>query len=753
MKNIILAFLLLSASLVTHSPNLKAQNKAPFNIQASAKTTSVLTSPKFKTLDKSESKVGPMINYILSQHQVSVSKSLSADEQTDISKIQVLINSTNKTATLSALSISGVTVQSVSGNIIVVEMPLSKISEISRWEHVKSVKASLERQLLLNKSYLETRLNLVHQGLGLDTTYEGEDVVVGIIDSGIDEEHPDFNDSEGSRILYLWDMSGSGNAPSGFTYGREYTKADIDAGNCYQTDGYSGQGHGTHVAGIAAGNGRAKSGYIGAAPKADIIFVKGFRNSAGFSDGDVINGCKYIFQKASAIGKKAVINLSLGGHVGPHDGTTSFEKGLSNLTGQGKIIVASAGNEGEDDIHLSYTTGGSDLATSKQTVFSVSTGVSLCFIDLWYPSGTVNVSLKAYQKSNGNVLATLDPAIKPGEYAEGNFTVGSTTYAKYYIDATNTSDPGNGYNEALIVLSTEGVYDPTDVYWGLITYGTGTLDAWISNGVFLNASGTEVENPDNDKSIAIPGTCKDVFAVGSYVTKNTWVSMDGNTYIQTGATIDELSTFSSHGPSYDGRLKPEITAPGEVIVAALSGDLLLGSEIPKSHVISGGELRKFQGTSMAAPQVTGTIALLLQKHPIANYDTLLTSFKSTSVSDSKTGSTPNYLWGYGKMDAYEAFMAMGESENVQDNSSGILSRNILASNNLSSVLIPYAIPESESSLMLKLDIFDVLGRKVRSFSIQKNKTFISVDLSSFASGMYFYRVNGYSDMKRILIIR
>ncbi len=719
------------------------------------------TDPKFaitlntKSLKQdSNDKMGPVLRHLLQDSTTRALAVLSQKNTGEKTRYQVLVNSKNSYLTASVLEQFGASVQTIAGEVLVVEASKEVIEQIISNEEISSLKASLTRHLHLNDSRTETQINLIHNGFGLDTTYEGEDVVVGIVDSGIDEDHPDFNTTDGSRIQYLWDMSGSGKTPPNFNYGREYTKADIDAGLCEQTDEASGLGHGTHVAGIAVGNGRGKSGYIGMAPKADIVFVKGFRNGPGFTDGDIINACNYIFQKADALGKKAVINLSLGGHVGPHDGTSALAKALTNLSDKGKIIVASAGNEGSELVHLSYTATGSDFSTAKETLFEVSDKADKCYLSLWYPSGSIFVGLAAYTKS-GTLIGRLQTAVGPGESLEGNFTINNTTYARVLIDASNTNDPGNGDNEVFVVISSEnGQYTPSSVNWSLYTYGAGTFDGWIANGNFLNASGSKIENPDNEKSVAIPATANDVFGVGSYVTKTKWTDIDGSQWSQNGATLNEISSFSSIGPSRDGRLKPEVTAPGEVIIAALSSDLIIGTDILRSHVVQGGELRKFQGTSMSAPHVTGAIALMLQKNPQATYDTLLAAIQTNSDGDSFTGSLPNETWGYGKMNAYKAFLSLSESDpDIFTDTVNVLSQNILVDQNGSSVIIPFSIPSSESKPVLQLEIYDVLGRKVKGVDVRKNELQITLNLNQLASGMYFYRIKGYKDIKRILIVR
>lgn len=285
---------------------------------------------------------------------------------------------------------TGGRVSTIAGDILTAEMPLTAVAALGENEQVHFIQASTKSALKMNLSHVEIGANQVHAGSGLSQSYTGDGVVVGVLDSGIDWKHEDFDWSNGSsRIQYLWDMSGTSNPPSGYAYGTEYTKANIDAGQCSEIDGDGGYGHGTHVTGTAAGSGNAHSDYPGVAPESDIIFVKGIRDhnsNGGFSDSDVIDGCAYIFAKAQQMGQPAVINLSLGGHYGSHDGTSLYEQGLDNLTGPGKIIVAAAGNEGSDLIHTGYTAqAGSGYNEALETVWSVSGNLSAA--DMWHNPG------------------------------------------------------------------------------------------------------------------------------------------------------------------------------------------------------------------------------------------------------------------------------------------------------------------------------------------------------------------------------
>ncbi|NTW49193.1 MAG: S8 family serine peptidase, partial [Chlorobiales bacterium] len=602
---------------------------------------------------------------------------------------------------------------------------------------------------LLDVSRAEIKADLVQSGTGFTQAYKGSGVIVGVVDSGIDEVHSDFKTSAGlSRIRYLWDMSGSGNAPSGYGYGREYTKAQIDAGQCSQIDD---NGHGTHVAGTAAGNGRAKTGYIGIAPEADIVFVKGFRaGSQGFQDNDVINGCSYIFQKAQALGKPAVINLSLGGHFGPHDGTSLYEQALSNLTGQGKIIVAAAGNEGSNLIHLTYSTSGSSYANAPETVLNITSGATVVYIDMWYPSSrNISVGMAGYNKSTGAGLFAT-PSVSPGNTLQ-NY---STGYGTVSIDASQTSNT-NGAKRVFVILQGASL---SGITWTFYTFGSGALDAWVAvGGGFTTNSGGLVRPGDNDKSIGMPATSQKVICVGSYTTKKQWVAADGNPYGVQSLVIGDISYFSSRGPTRDGRIKPDITAPGQYIGAALSTDAAV-THIPANQRLQGGKMAVMQGTSMAAPHVTGTLALLLGYYPGLDYATALNILKTTTKKDAYTGNTQNNTWGSGKLNANAAMHALITSD-VENPDDPKPSEFALAQNYPNPfnpvTTISYAIPTGS---FVKLKVYDLLGREVSTLVNDRRpagRYDVSFDAKSLSSGIYFYRLTAgsFAESKKMLLVK
>ena len=214
--------------------------------------------------------------------------------------------------------------------------------------------------MLINNNVLP-----VHQGLGdLPAAYDGKDVVIGIIDTGIDFLHPDFQDENGNtRVLHIWDQT-FGNLSPGYDpnriplpygYGNEWDSTDINAGVCTHTEPSVFSGHGTNVSGSAVGNGLAVNNYKGVAPEADIIVVASNFGAVSWTS-LVADAVEYIFAKADALGKPCVINGSLGTYFGSHDGMDAPAQYIDSLitSTNGRAFVCAAGNCGNEPLHMSH---------------------------------------------------------------------------------------------------------------------------------------------------------------------------------------------------------------------------------------------------------------------------------------------------------------------------------------------------------------------------------------------------------------
>ena len=236
----------------------------------------------------------------------------------------------------------GVEVRSRMGTVTTVNMPKDRIHEIAALDFVRFIEGPKPARMHLDVAVPEMGAPIAWaQG------YTGKDVIIGIVDTGIDWKHGDFWFDEAktnSKILYIWDQTdNTGPAPLPYSYGTEWTKADIEAGTCTETD-YDG--HGTYVAGIAASSGKETGNYTGVAPDANIVFVK----YTGWVD-NYIDGWNYIIQKAQAEGKPCVISCSWGSLFNSHDEFDPWAQAADWCAAQGVQVICAAGNEGDWPVH------------------------------------------------------------------------------------------------------------------------------------------------------------------------------------------------------------------------------------------------------------------------------------------------------------------------------------------------------------------------------------------------------------------
>lgn len=571
----------------------------------------------------------------------------------------VFVRTTDVGATTAAVRALGGYVRAVAGDILVAVVPVEALESLTSSAEVRSVDASQYSRIQLDQSRSATKADLVQAGIGLAAPRTGAGVIVGVVDTGIDYTRPDFKNPNGStRIRSIWDISGVASGGSA----RTCSSAEIDAATCAERDL---NGHGTHVTGIAAGGGRLQAGFVGMAPDAEIISAKAVRatTSAGsFSNDDVVAAASYVFQQAQAAGKPAVINMSLGGFGSPLDGTSSYEQALSNLTGSGKIIVASAGNSGSSPVHLSYAVQGASYADSLETPWEPASDNSAGYAYLWYGSGSISVGIAARTSSSQETGVVITPPVAPGQSTAVLDLKDSTdtVLAHYQIDASTTSYASNGAHFVYVMLEPVAAR-----YFSLYTLGSGTFDAWANNITFGTRNDSYWRPGDWDRTIGAPGTSQKVISVGAFTTKKQWTDVAGTTWtINTSwcgssftDALGDIACFSSRGPTRDGRTKPDITAPGHRIASDLSVDSV--SNHSAQDQLQGGKLLMESGTSQASPHVAGIVALMLQANPALTYTTALQALQSSATKDSFTGSAANNTWGAGKVNALEAVKAVG----------------------------------------------------------------------------------------------
>ena len=429
----------------------------------------------------------------------------------------------------------------------------------------------------------------------------GRGVIVAIIDTGINPCHPAFLKPDGtSRILYLYEPK------TDLELDQNELNNKISTSQCY----YDSSGHGTHVAGIAVG-GDPSTPYRGIAPEADIIVIR----LLDLTDSEIIKGLDYLVRKYQTLRKPMVVNMSLGGHFGPHDGTSLLSRAIDNAVDAGLVVVVAAGNEGDIPLHSRI-----DNLSSPQTV-NFTTYSSGDVIDGWYSGG--NLSLKFCR---GSSCMTVSPG------STSSSTLGG---CPVYIDNSAVPSPLNGDKEFYIEywcsgdfsleLTPSGTVNRVDMYFACA----------FCYSEFLNFVPRDPEGGIAG-TVGIPGTSIKAITVGALTSK----TVPGPTEVNTKSFTDlgKIAFFSSRGPTRDGRIKPDVVAGGFFVYSASNDGV---SYIPNA------------GTSMASPVVAGISALLLentqgtagflQAYSIRN--TLL----SNTVTDSSTGATPNNIYGHGKV--------------------------------------------------------------------------------------------------------
>jgi subtilisin family serine protease len=507
-------------------------------------------------------------------------------------------------------------VQSGGGAIRAARVPLSRMEEVANHPAVQRIQIARYLQPKLDQALPKIEVPQFRSR----TDSNGSGVVIGIVDSGIDGTHPSF----GGRILRVWDQSKTGpGVPEG--PGMELRGDAIAA---FSTDEL---GHGTHVAGIAAG---ALAPYTGVAPAATLVIVK-----TTFLDADVAAGVRYLFRVIDEMGARAaVVNLSLGGHLDAHDGTDELSEVIDAHSGPGRIVCCAAGNEGLAEIHAQATIG-QGLVTAIQ--FEVPEGTPLSVLNGWY------------SRTDEIEVAIEDPAGRQTPF-QGPIPVGDSL-RQCPVDSgtamitTPGLNPVNGDHHIHIQLVAAGAGGLRPGVWNLLLRGRtvreGAVDFWSAD--MTGGPGVPFRSHVNDQmKIGAPGCASAAVTVGCFASRRFYVSADGLT--RTGP-FDEniLAPDTSPGPLRNGARKPDLVAPGAVVISAFAARSRLRSDGDEVTPI----FKADHGSSMSTAMVSGLIALMLQKNPMLTPAEAKQRLAAASSMPGRPALTFDFQSGYGLIDA------------------------------------------------------------------------------------------------------
>lgn len=408
----------------------------------------------------------------------------------------------------------------------------------------------------------------------------GKGILIGIVDSGIEYGNMDFRNEDGTtRIRFLWDQTIEGNPPKGYQIGTEYSKEQIDEAlsqsekiqQIQMVPSRDTSGHGTAVAGVAAGNGRNSGGrYRGVAPDCELIIVKlGNPGGIGFPrTAELMQAVDYIVRKAEKLNMPVSVNISFGNTYGSHNGTSLPERFLDVAAEVGRtIITVGTGNEGAEAGHAAgFLKEGEErllplAVQERQGSFSV---------QIW--TDYTDVIGVALITPSGEKIGPIREVM-----GTQRFRTGKTEILLYYGEPS----PYSGSNEIFLEFL------PTDDYvnsgeWNIVLIPeqivTGQYEMWLPVSYVLN-EGTAFFYPTEERTLTIPSTASRVLTVGAY-----------------DAATMSYADFSGRGKQGQDNQKPDIAAPG-VNVISVQGERNYAA---------------FTGTSFAAPFAAGGAALLME---------------------------------------------------------------------------------------------------------------------------------------------
>jgi subtilisin family serine protease len=379
------------------------------------------------------------------------------------------------------------------------------------------------------------------------------------------------------------------------------------------------------VCGIAAGDDPV---FGGIATKADIVVVK-----TNFTDVGIADGVDYVFRIARERGCPAVVNLSLGGHSDAHDGSDELSERINAAVGPGRIVCCAAGNEGDESIHAQTTI---QPGQSSSVRFTVSPGSSGLFLNGWC-AGARGLRVA--------VISAQGPKTSAVDVAGAN-TESTQALPGASVDFLSPN-AGAGDVNFDIVLTPQGAASLPPGTWRLQLTNTSTtaarVDLWIADTEPSAAfTGTSVSR---DMLVGSPGAAAGALTVGAFVTKTHWTPSNG-VEVSSGFHDDTICSFSSPGPLRNGSPKPDVTAPGSIIISALSR-----FSSPQVEFIIDDFHVAMQGTSMATPFMTGLVACLLEQDHNLDPQHLKAMLRENSRIPGKPPATFDAKWGFGLVDA------------------------------------------------------------------------------------------------------
>lgn len=499
----------------------------------------------------------------------------------------------------------------------IVTIPESRINELIQMEEVEFIEQPKRLNFSVNTGKAVSCINPVSIApLGLS----GKGVLVAIIDSGIDYTHPDFRNEDGTtRIYSLWDQTiaptGDLAPPLGYDSGTLYTQEMINEALSQRTrleqlemlPSVDTSGHGTHVAGIACGNGRASNGrYQGVAPESELLVVK-LGSSIGGSfprTTRLMEAVDYVVRTAIQLRRPICINLSFGNSYGAHNGVSILESYINNVSSVWKSnICIGTGNDGDTNRHTQGIAGTTNVNEMGDTIVEI-------FVSPNEPNFNLQLWKNYYDKFEVQLISPDGSSVGNVDERLGtqSFTLEQTEILLYYGEPTPFNRLQEIYMEFIPAIDyiNSGIWTivirPIDIRSGL-------FHMWLPSGGTLNPT-TRFLTASAYTTLTIPSTANRAISVGAY-----------------DAYRDSYVGFSGRGFTWNNQfIKPDLVAPGVNIM---------------STAPNGGYTAR-SGTSMATPFVSGSVALMMEWGIVKGNDVYLYGEKVKAYLINGTRKLPGF---------------------------------------------------------------------------------------------------------------
>lgn len=654
-------------------------------------------------------KMSPWLLHKYEQQQVAVRENggaLRAQGRPVINYILALVESTDGNATIQQKG--GLVWQDFGHGFYAAFLPVDSLGVLDQSASIVRMEANGLSNVLNDNSKEILGVNKAWNGIELPQAFRGNGVLAGVMDIGFDFTHPSFRNEDGSsRVIWFWDPLAENDNPN--ELGRTYTTPDevlAAKHSCNATQ----DNHGSHVLGSIAGRG-IDGNFAGMAPEADIIgghvplgnipqdfytrlkdyMMKTFLPETKGLPNGIVNveissvielAMLYkIFKKADELDKPCVVNWSFGAASSFADDFTAYETVLNSMLGPGRIVVASAGNDGG---MMKYVKKEADKPMEQPVYYKSELRtynlyiranmdnpffkMDMVFEDLadtihidTYEAIIKNAFNQDYEVSVDIPRSEWEDEFEDPEEYPFSVAVKTTNFADGYAGFNLTVHPSEKYAHSDNMVGKIIVNSPVELEF---------MGAKDGKGGYTRFSNENIDNSRgcNIKTVGTPGSLERIVTVGAMHQCTSFTNILGEdaTYIALGSEEGHLSSFSSCGPTIDNRIKPDVVAPGHNILSVYNSFYEPGpaENVEKKMAYKANVFDKdyaiwtMSGTSMSSPVATGVIALWLQANPKLTPEDIKGIIQRTSHQPEPefSGTDKNIYYGWGEIDAYAGLL-------------------------------------------------------------------------------------------------